>query len=125
MLLVRAYIFQSPIHGIGLFADQAIKKGDLVWKFDRLFDLIISPSEYRSLLDGPKKFMDTYSYLRKTGERVLCGDLSKFMNHSAVSPTLIQDDDEDDFAAQDILPGDELTCDYRLFDFSERSLTPC
>ena len=39
MLYVKTKIGQSKIHGMGLFADQFIKKGTIIWKFTPGFDL--------------------------------------------------------------------------------------
>jgi hypothetical protein len=41
MLLVKTTIAPSPIHGIGLFADQFIPQGTRIWEFTTL--LVKSP----------------------------------------------------------------------------------
>ena len=33
MLLVRTYLDKSSIHGLGVFADQVIRKGTRIWTF--------------------------------------------------------------------------------------------
>lgn len=45
---------------------------------------------------------------------VLCGDNARFMNHS-FEPNC-DDRTGVTFALRDILAGEELTCDYRVFD---------
>ena len=54
-----------------------------------------------------------YAYLDESGDYVLCGDNGKFMNHS-FDPNC--DDQEGPCTMRDIAEGEELTCDYRLFD---------
>ena len=41
MFVVRAYHRPSPSHGIGVFAEEPIKQGRLVWKFDTRPDMCI------------------------------------------------------------------------------------
>lgn len=36
MLLVNTYLDKSDIEGIGLFASNSIKKGDIVWKYNEI-----------------------------------------------------------------------------------------
>ncbi|HEX8637422.1 MAG TPA: SET domain-containing protein [Pyrinomonadaceae bacterium] len=61
-----------------------------------------------------------YTYRDKhTNLYVLCGDDARFFNHSAAPNCLdICDGGENDIttAARDINAGEELTCDYALFD---------
>ena len=52
MLVVKTKIKNSPIHGIGLFAEEFIPKGTLVWKLNKKFDLIYTKKQFNSL---PKK----------------------------------------------------------------------
>ena len=39
MLRVRTYLAPSAIEGIGLFAEEPIPRGTLIWKHDDRFDL--------------------------------------------------------------------------------------
>lgn len=120
MLFVKTKIGSSKIQGIGLFADEFIKKGKLVWKFVAGFDLSISEAEAGRLPKIAKDFFYKYSYLDETlGKYVFCLDDARFFNHSqkpnvvnAISP----EGDEINIATRDIRPGEELTCDYDDFD---------
>jgi SET domain-containing protein len=38
MVLVKTKVKESPIHGLGLFADQFIPKGTEIWRFTPGFD---------------------------------------------------------------------------------------
>jgi uncharacterized protein len=47
MLVVRTKTKASEIAGIGLFADQFIPKGTVVWKYQPDFDLLLSEEDER------------------------------------------------------------------------------
>ena len=42
MLLVKTYLDRSPIHGLGVFAAEFIRKGTRVWRFVESFDRVYS-----------------------------------------------------------------------------------
>src|SRR3989338_3261498 len=118
MLLVKTRLGLSKIHGIGLFADEFIKKGTLVQRFEPGFDLIISQDELTKLSEAAKSEFLKYAYKNKeTGKYILCADNTRFLNHSA-EPNLTSKDihEEIDIAAKDIQQGEELTVNYNEFD---------
>ncbi len=126
MLLVKTKLDKSGIHGIGLFADEFIPKNTIIWKFNRLIDLRCSEADIEKLPDASREQIQKYSYREKhTGLYVLCGDDARFFNHTE-TPNCIDfysDEDQDiTVALRDIFAGEELTCDYALFDldFVER-----
>ena len=45
MLLVKTYLDKSLIHGVGVFADEFIKKGTLMWEFNPLIDVVLTHIE--------------------------------------------------------------------------------
>jgi hypothetical protein len=87
----------------------------LVWRFEPLFDRIITEEE---LADLPKAFrahLEMYAYRSKdlNGRLVLSCDHAKFLNHSTDPNT-----EELPFrsvARRRIKTGDEITCDYGAF----------
>ena len=116
MLLVKTRIGSSRIHGIGVFAEERIKQGQVVWVLDDRFDTRIPVSQLSALPKLVSVFLRTYGYQEiHEGERtlVLCGDHARHMNHSD-HPNLVEA--EVTFAARDIERGEELTCDYFTFD---------
>lgn len=124
MLLVKTKIGKSGIHGIGLFADQFIPKGSIVWKFQPGFDLKISENCLDKLSEFSREQFLNYAYLnKKTGNYVLCFDDARFYNHSK-NPNCVsyypdlEDEEGIDIAVIDINKGDEITCDYEEFDFN-------
>ena len=120
MLFVRTKIKRSYVHGIGLFANQNIMKGELIWKFIPPFDLQIEVTEVDKLAEPAREQFMNYAYLStKTGRYILCFDDDRFINHSN-SPNVLSSNEGGEegsvIAARDIREGKELVCDYREFD---------
>ena len=121
MLLVKTSVLYSPIHGLGCFADQDIKKGELVWKFDPKIDLTYTEEQVQEMPEAVREFLKMYSYGESRGGKkiyVLCGDHARHMNHSE-SPNLLEgyrDGESTNIAGRDIKKGEELTCNYLEFD---------
>lgn len=118
MLCVKTSVKPSGIHGFGVFAEENIKKGDLVWKFHRLIDSVIDDNDLKTFSDDYQKYIKHYSY-KTDGKYVFCGDNGKYVNHSD-SPNIGGLESEDGFgvnvASKDIKIGEEITCDYTQTD---------
>lgn len=112
MLIVKTEIKESS-HGFGLFSAQFIKAGQAVWVWDDTTEIIIDEREVLS--DTFKEFLETYSYKVNGLGLVVNLDNARFMNHSD-NPNLIEINGSN-FAARDIDVGEELTCDYNVFDY--------
>ena len=84
MLCVKTVLKQSLIHGIGLFADEDIPKGTIVWKFNDLIDLVLSEEQIDSLEEASKSQILNYSFKTVNGYYVLVGDDNRFINFSKV-----------------------------------------
>jgi uncharacterized protein len=113
MLLIKTNIKKSeiPNAGMGLFADEFIPKGMLIWKFDPESDKIISMEEFRSMDDKEKSKIRTYGYSTIGSENIKwLMDNGKYVNHSE-SPNLKFISDSS-YAIRDIQQGEELTEDY-------------
>ncbi len=111
------------ISGIGLFADQFVPKGAPVWKFMPGFDLKVPKESVAALSDVARAQFLNYAYLSEQtpGSYVLCFDDARFFNHADEANTLLtypagEDQEGINIAVRDILPGEELTDDYRSFD---------
>lgn len=129
MLLIKTKIEASKINGTGLFANQFIPKGTVIWKFQPGFDIKIDKNELDKLPKIAKDSFLKYAYFNSTTNKyILCFDDARFFNHSD-NPNCIDDnpncieeeslDGEEEgitIAARDIQPGEELTSDYRDFD---------
>jgi uncharacterized protein len=121
MLLVKTRLGQSPIEGTGLFAAEPIKSGTVTWRFIPSFDQLFTFEQIASLPDVAREAIETYTYVHpKSGLYVYCLDNARFMNHSDEPNTAgvhVEGSIEGyDVATRDIEEGEELTCDYRLFD---------
>ncbi len=119
MMMVKTKTKHSDIAGIGLFADEFIAKGTIVWKYEPKLDLLLSKEEVEVLSDSAKEQFMNYAYFDEGYQKyLLCGDDARFFNHS-INPNCLDDRDHTSadvtIAAKDIFPDEELTCDYRSF----------
>jgi len=63
MLLIKTKIGPSKINGIGLFANQFIPKGTVIWKFHSGYDIKIDKNELAKLSEITKDCFLKYAYL--------------------------------------------------------------
>lgn len=112
MLQVKTYLSESKINGTGLFADEFIPKGTLIWTLSGA-DVVLNQSQVDCLFKIEKKFLDKYAY-RNKGLYYLCSDDARFMNHSDNANT--DDNTNSTIAIKDINQGEEITCNYATFD---------
>ena len=119
MLLVKTKLDKSPVHGIGLFAAEFIPEGTVIWEFNPAVDTKLTCEQIAQLSPPCQEQIERYTYREKfTGMYVLCGDDARFFNHSA-DPNCVDIDNAAEgltVARRNIYPGEELTCDYALFD---------
>ena len=119
MLLVDTTVKPSDIHGLGCFANEPIKKGQELWVYDRRIDIAYNESAVAALPKPIQKYLHNFGYVVMSRQRrylVLCGDNGKFMNHSDTPNIMNNKDSVNNMASRDIDVGEELTCDYNLFD---------
>jgi SET domain-containing protein len=120
MLLVRTRLAQSSIHNLGLFADQLIPAGTVIWRFNPGYDLDIPLEEMNSQPAYVREFFEHYGYLDFHLNRyILCFDNARFINHSDTPntrPDYSRETHGVDIAIHDIKEGEEITTDYRLFE---------
>ena len=123
MFKVKTYLGQSSIHGIGVFLGEPVKKGQLVWQFDKDFDMQITQKHLDALYPVQYDYFSTYCYKSiKTGFYVFCIDDAKYVNHSVtpsttgIYPPHCLHVEGADVAARDLAVGEEITSDYLLFD---------
>ena len=120
MLLIPVKVNRSSIHGIGIFASQAIVADTCIWRFTSGFDLDIEPSALELQPAHFRESMLHYGYIDPRRHRfILCCDDYRFINHSD-TPNVRVDIRQElygvDFAARDIQAGEELTVDYGIVD---------
>jgi SET domain-containing protein len=119
MFLVQTHLQYSQIHGIGVFTDEGIAKGQTVWQFDSRIDLAISIDELIKFPPAMQAYLKIYSYIElKNGKRImiLCADNAKYINHNNDANLIDTRDGLREIAARDIAEGEELTNNYYNFD---------
>lgn len=116
MLLVKTSLAPSKIAGNGLFAQEFIPKGTIVWDFHQGWDRKFTREEVESLPAIMQTTLKKYCYF-DIDERVyiFCMDDARFTNHSD-SPNTMNGAGNQTIAVRDIQPGEEITCDYYEFD---------
>lgn len=124
MLHIKTKIQPSGIHGIGLFADQFIPKGTMIWKFTPGFDMKLTREQ---ILDFPELlqiYIYKYSWKSKKS-KLYCfsSDNGKYFNHSD-NPNCLSEykDGEDEVittSIKDIQIGEEITDNYSSFEDEE------
>ena len=116
MIKVKTVVRDSEVHGFGLFADQMIPKGTITWEYDPEYDVSFPSEKIECLPPVARAYMYYYCYFDKQLQKyVLCADGQRYINHSQKRLN-IESTPTRDIAARDILPGEELLCDYRQFD---------
>lgn len=123
MIMVKTKVKEStiPNAGLGLFADEFIKKGTVTWRYCPNFDQILYEDDLLRMSEAARIQFLKYAYKNKnTGHYVLCGDDESFINHST-EPNILEGELENELetfsiAARDIEAGEELFCNYFDFD---------
>ncbi|ODS00700.1 hypothetical protein AUC68_14020 [Methyloceanibacter methanicus] len=117
MLLINTYVGPSSIEGLGVFADESVPQGALIWQYNPKFDVLVEDTELGALPPNMQTYIARYSYphLEMPGYRVIDVDNGKYMNHSLTPNTDFRLFDRG-YALVDIARGDELTCNYHEFD---------
>lgn len=123
MMLIQSKLKQSSIHGLGVFADENIKKGTIIWRFTPGFDLKFTKEQILSFPDKLQIYLYTYSWLsKKSALYCFASDNGKHFNHSDKPNTrsCYKDDEEEAIviALRDIKKGEELFDDYNSFEDS-------
>ena len=105
---------KSRINGIGLFANDDIKRGEIIWSLD---DTVIqfTLDDIKNIPEKLQEFI--LRYVGSYGEILtLDTDQSIFLNHSCTPNVGLAKDGITEIAIKDIKMGDELTINY--LDFS-------
>lgn len=125
MYLFPVTIRKSSIEGMGVFTEENIKKGAIVWKYNPDHDQCLSQDEYRALSASKKTYLEKVAYLSPTTHQYIFPpdkDPALYTNHDAKRHNLSVVTDhsissEPYFIAnRDISQGEELTNNYHEFD---------
>jgi uncharacterized protein len=116
MLRVKTVIGKSAIHGIGLFANQPVAKGEITWEYDPEFDTAFTEEQIARMPPPARDLFEKYAYYDKLLDKhILCADDQRFINHSSIHFN-IRSTPRRDIACRKIDVGEELTCNYNHYD---------
>jgi hypothetical protein len=119
MIHIKYKIDKSKLHGVGLFTDEDLDKGQLVYTASPLLDVNLTKKQFNSL-DGKEKMEIRYWGFWDKINKVWHVDFdnSKFINHS-FNATLTQDPSFKDaylITTRKVKKGEELTQNYLEFE---------
>lgn len=109
--------FINDLVGHGVVATKLIPKGTITWVQDEL-DQIFTSEESKKLSPLMQQHLETYCFRNNKGEKVLCWDYAKYVNHS-FNPSCFSTAYDFEIAIRDILPGEQLTDDYGYLNLEE------
>jgi|SRR5680860_593271 len=114
MIHIDYKIQSSQTHGIGLFAVQDIKSGELIYTPSPLLDVDITVEEFASLAPNEKREVMYYGYFnKKTHKWHVAFDAIRILNHGAGDvANVTQDENMVMTAKRNISKGEELFQDY-------------
>jgi hypothetical protein len=106
----------NDLIGQGVFATTFIPKGTMTYVIDPL-DIILPPDDPRINDPMTRDTVETYSYIGPDGCRIFSWDNARFVNHSC-NPNTISTGYGFEIALRDIMPGEQITDDYGLFNIT-------
>jgi len=122
MIHIKYKLDKSDKHGIGLFADEDLKKGQLVYTASPLLDVNITQAQFDSLTDREKDEIHWWGFFDEPSQRWHVDfDVSKFINHSKEG-TVTQDASHKEVylvTTRDVNKGEEMTQNYLEFESEE------
>lgn len=113
----------DPVQGLGVVATAFIPRGTVVWVRDAL-DRTLSPADAARLPAPLRSALDRYSYVDRDGDRVLCWDHARYVNHSC-RPNCLSPGWEFEIAVRDVEEGEQLTDDYGCLNLIEPLRCAC
>ncbi len=122
MIHIKYKLDRSEHHGIGLFADEDLKKGQLIYTASPLLDVNLTQAQFDSLSDREKEEFRWWGFFDAASQRWHVDfDVSKFINHLPEG-TVTQDLNHTEVylvASRDVKKGEELTQNYLEFESEE------
>lgn len=119
MIHIKYKLDRSNKHGIGLFADENLKKGTLIYTASPLLDVNITNEQFNTLSDREKEEFQWWGFFDEPSQRWHVDfDVSKFINHSTEG-TVTQDKNHVEaylVTSRDVEKGEELTQNYLEFE---------
>ncbi len=109
--------------GYGVFATSFIPMGTMVYVKDAL-EIEVSPTAYAQHTPALQAHIDKYSYIDERGVRIISWDFAKYVNHCCHCNSMSTGYGFE-IATRDILPGEEITDEYGLFNLQEPMAVQC
>lgn len=110
--------------GYGVFATQPIPLGTITWALDP-FDQTLDPLVTEQLENQYDGNLTRYTWVNANGNRILCWDFGRFMNHSCVANSFGPGGCHFEIAVRDIAAGEELTSDYATLNLEQPLMCQC
>lgn len=126
MLLVKTIVKPSAIEGMGLFADEDVQQGKVIWQYTPDTCALFTQKQLETLMESVQheqiiQYYLTYGwFINHLGGLTVCLDNARFFNHST-EPNSGQMKKSDEawqysHALRDIKKGEELTENYKTYD---------
>lgn len=109
--------------GLGVVATRPLPRGTIVWVRDPL-DQRIPAAQVATLHPLYRSMVEHYCFWEADGDRVLCWDNGRFVNHSC-EPTNLGGGFSFTMLVRDVAEGEELTDDYGTFGYAFPFLCNC
>ncbi len=109
--------------GYGVFATALIPMGSITYVKDSL-ELEIAPQDFHQYSKELQDTIEKYSYIDPEGVRIVSWDFAKYVNHCCNCNTMSTGYGFE-IALRDILPGEEITDEYGLFNMTEPMALTC
>ncbi len=109
--------FINPVVGYGVFATDFIPEGTITYVKDSL-ELEVSPTAYLQHPPAMQEVIEKYSYIDERGYRIISWDFAKYINHCCNCNSMSTGYGFE-IAIRDILPGEEITDEYGIFNLTE------
>lgn len=113
----------NDVVGYGVFATALIPEGTIVYVKDSL-ETVITPTDYLLHPPAMREVVDKYSYIDQDGNRIISWDFAKYVNHCCNCNT-ISTGYGFEMAIRDILPGEQITDEYGIFNLDEEMTLVC
>ena len=109
--------------GYGVFAKRFIPAGTITYVKDSL-EIEITPEDFLRHSPAMQTVIDKYSYKDERGVKIVSWDIAKFVNHSCNCNTMSTGYGFE-MAIRDILPDEEVTDEYGLFNIEDDMVLDC
>ncbi len=119
MIHIKYKLDKSEHHGVGMFADENIPAGTLIYTQSPLLDVNLTPEQFDSLDEKERREIQYWGFFDEPSQKWHVDfDVTHFINHS-YEAIVTQDKNFTEahlVAARDIKKGEELTQNYLEFE---------